>query len=100
MPKQRPEQEEELAEPAATCWLCERPLGERIQWHHPVPKSKKGRVTVPVHPICHRTIHKLFRNAELARVGADREALLANADLARFLDWLAGKPPDFDAPVR
>jgi len=22
------------------CWLCGRPLGQRIERHHPVPKSK------------------------------------------------------------
>ena len=82
------------------CWLCERPVGKRVQWHHAVPKSKRGRDTVPVHPICHRTIHALFTNAELARLGGAREPLLANEDMARFLKWIAGKPPDFHAPTR
>ena len=83
-----------------TCWLCERPFGRRIQWHHTVPKSKKGRSTVPVHPICHRTIHAHFTNAELARMDGDRAPLLANPDIAKFLRWLADKPPDFHAPTR
>ena len=83
-----------------TCWLCERPIGRRIQWHHTVPKSKKGRSTVPVHPICHRTIHAHFTNAELARMDGDRAPLLANPDIAKFLRWIADKPPDFHAPTR
>ncbi|TCD06915.1 HNH endonuclease [Erythrobacteraceae bacterium CFH 75059] len=82
------------------CWLCERPLGERVEWHHPVPRSKKGRKTVAIHPICHRTIHKLFTNAQLARIGDRRETLLENEELARFLAWLRTRPADFDAPVR
>lgn len=82
------------------CWLCERPLGERIEWHHPVPKSKKGRVTVPVHPICHRTIHANFTNAELARMGDQVEELRNYPALAKFLAWVANKPPDFHAPTR
>jgi hypothetical protein len=82
------------------CWLCRRPLGERVQLHHPVPKSKGGRVTVPLHPICHRTIHGHFTNAELARLGGDREALLAREPVAKFLAWVANKPPDFHAPTR
>ena len=82
------------------CWLCERPLGRKVQWHHPVPKSKKGRATVPVHPICHKTIHKVFSNTELARLGDDRKRMLANEDLARFCRWVADKPADFTAPVR
>ena len=81
------------------CWLCERPLATRIQWHHPVPKSKKGRETVPVHPICHKTIHKVFTNAELARFGGHRERLAAHREIADFLVWIANKPPDFHAPV-
>lgn len=58
------------AEPA-TCWLCERPRGSRVEWHHPLPKSRGGRATVPVHPICHRTIHTAASNAELAARAAD-----------------------------
>lgn len=83
-----------------TCWLCGRPLGSRVQQHHTVPKAKRGRETVPVHPICHWAIHANFTNAQLARFGADREALLVNEALARFVAWVADKPPDFHAPTR
>lgn len=82
------------------CWLCERPLGRRVQQHHTVPKSKKGRATVPVHPICHRAIHANFTNAQLARIGEDRAALLERDALAKFVEWVADKPPDFHAPTR
>jgi hypothetical protein len=83
-----------------TCALCERPLGARTEWHHLVPKSEGGRETAPVHPICHRTIHALVPNAELARAYADPATLRARDDLGRFLRWIADKPPDFRAPVR
>jgi len=79
------------------CWLCPRPLGSRIEWHHPVPRSRGGRETVPLHPICHRTLHATFSNAELARHGADVESLRAHAAIARFLHWIEGKPADFHA---
>ena len=82
------------------CWLCRRPLGRRVQQHHPVPKVKRGRETVPVHPICHRAIHANITNAELARSGGAREALLANHAVAKFVAWVADKPPDFHAPTR
>ena len=82
------------------CWLCGRLLGRRTQWHHPVPKSRKGRLTVPVHPICHRTIHANFSNAELARSGASPDGLRAHPDVVKFLEWIDGKPPDFHAPTR
>ncbi len=83
-----------------TCWLCERPIATRLQWHHTVPKAKKGRETVPVHPICHRTIHANFANAQLAKFGGSRDKLLENAAVAKFVDWVKDKPPDFHAPTR
>ncbi|MCE7795920.1 HNH endonuclease [Sphingobium sufflavum] len=82
---------------AAPCWLCRRPLGRRVEWHHPVPKSRGGRERVAVHPICHRTLHATFANAVLARSGADRDGLAADPAIARFLDWIADKPSDFHA---
>ena len=82
------------------CVLCGRPLGTRVEWHHLVPRSEGGRETAPVHPICHRTIHALVPNAELARVYADPAVLRGREDVQRFLRWIADKPPDFHAPVR
>lgn len=82
------------------CWLCGRPIANRIQWHHPVPKAKKGRGTVPVHPICHRTIHANFTNAQLARIGDDPDRLKEDETVAKFVAWIADKPPDFHAPTR
>jgi hypothetical protein len=86
--------------PDAACWLCGRPLGRRTEWHHPLPKSRGGRVTEPVHPICHRTLHASFTNVELARMAAKAEHPSARAEIQPFLHWIAGKPPDFHAPTR
>ena len=86
--------------PAETCALCGRPLGARVEWHHVVPKSEGGRDTVPLHPICHRTIHATASNADLARLYPTLEALREQPDMARFLAWIADKPPDFSAPTR
>jgi hypothetical protein len=82
------------------CWLCGRPLGRRVEKHHPQPKSRGGQLTVGVHPICHRTIHTLFSNVELARMQADGTPLASDPRMQRFLGWIAGKPPDFHAPTR
>lgn len=83
-----------------TCWLCGRPFETLIQWHHTVPKSKRGRETVPVHPICHKAIHTNYTNAELARIGDDPELVRAHPAVAKFVKWIASKPPDFHAPTR
>lgn len=80
-----------------TCWLCERSIGRKVEWHHPLPKSRGGRETVPVHPICHRMLHSTFDNATLARRGIDAEALRREPDIAKFVRWVADKPPDFHA---
>lgn len=82
------------------CWLCSRALGRRVEYHHPVPKSRGGRVTVPLHPLCHRTLHASLSNRELERIGAELALLREQPDIARFLAWVAKKPPDFHAPTR
>ena len=86
--------------PQQVCELCDRPLGARIEWHHVVPKSEGGRETVPLHPICHRTIHATASNADLARLYPTLQALRDREDIRRFVAWIADKPPDFHAPTR
>jgi hypothetical protein len=81
------------------CALCDRPLGRRIEWHHVVPKSRGGRETLPLHPICHRAIHANVSNKDLARLYPTLETLKAREDIAAFLKWIANKPPDFHAPT-
>lgn len=82
----------------APCWLCGRPTGKTIVWHHPVPKSRGGRDVVPMHPICQQTLIANFTNSELQRYGLDVESLLANPPVRKFVDWVANKDPDFTAP--
>ena len=81
------------------CWICSRPLGRRVEWHHPIPKSRGGRDKVGIHPICHRTLHARFSNAELQRIGDNVAELRRDPDIARFLAWIEGKPADFHAPT-
>ena len=88
-----------MSRAALTCWLCGRELGRKVEWHHPVPKSRGGRERVVLHPICHRTLHARFANAELARIGAQIDILRRDPDIAKFLRWIANRPPDFHAPT-
>jgi hypothetical protein len=90
---------EELASPpVAPCWLCGRPTGTTIVWHHPVPKSRGGRDVVPMHPVCQQTLITNFTNSELQRHGLDVDSLLADPAIRKFVDWVANKDPDFTAP--
>jgi len=82
------------------CALCGRPLGRRIEWHHVIPKSQRGRETAPLHPICHSAIHAAAGNKALARLYPTLDALRAHPEIAAFLRWVASKPPDFHAPTR
>lgn len=91
--------EEKPPEVAVPCWLCARPTGKTIIWHHPVPKSRGGRDVVPMHSICQQTLIANFSNSELQRHGTDVEALLANPNLRKFVDWVAKKDPDFTAAI-
>ena len=83
---------------AAICPLCGRaiPLSQRDA-HHLVPKSKGGRQTEFLHRVCHRQIHALLTETELAREYATVEALSAHRGLIAFVAWVQGKPDDFFA---
>ncbi|WP_324826686.1 hypothetical protein [Qipengyuania zhejiangensis] len=90
-------EEQEVPTEAVACWLCGRPTGKTIVWHHPVPKSRGGRDVVPMHPICQQTLVANFSNAELQRHGTDVDALLSYPNVRKFVDWVAKKEPDFMA---
>jgi len=81
------------------CWLCSRPLGRSVEYHHPIPKSRGGDWTVPIHPICHRTLHRTFSNAELGVFGDSIAAIRADPRIGRFLAWIGSKEPNFHAPT-
>lgn len=82
------------------CALCSRPLGHRVEQHHVVPKSEGGTWTVPLHPICHRTIHAFVANRDLVIGYPTMEHLRSRDDIQRYLKWIADKPRDFRAPTR
>lgn len=81
------------------CWLCGRPVGRDVVWHHPIPKSRGGRETVPMHPICQNMLTASFTNSELERHGMDAASLLDDPAVAKFVAWVAKKDPDFNAPL-
>ena len=50
-----------------------------------------------MHPICQQTLVANFTNSELQRHGTYVEAVLANPNMRKFVDWVAKKDPDFTA---
>lgn len=81
---------------SVVCPLCGRdiPPSQRDA-HHLVPKSKGGRQTTLMHRVCHRQIHAVLTEAELARQYATVEALLEHPELKAFVSWVKARPDDF-----
>ncbi len=81
------------------CPLCERPIpaAARQSQHHLVPKLKggKGGPTVLLHQICHNEIHATLTETELAREYNSIAALQAHPRLAKFIQWISKRPPEF-----
>lgn len=83
--------------PVQMCALCGREVpAELITLHHLKPKQKGGKAEhrVPLCKPCHKQLHALFSNAELAD-GHDRIEVLRQAPrLKPFLKWIRKQKPD------
>jgi len=81
------------------CPLCGRPIPREVRQslHHLVPRLKGGRTgpVVLLHQICHNEIHATLTEAELAREYNTVAALRRHPRLARFIAWVARRPPGF-----
>ena len=85
----------------AVCALCDRAIAPGLRdAHHLLPKSRGGTSTVLMHRACHKHIHALFTETQLARHYASVEALKAHPDMAKFIAWVKGKPDAFNPPAR
>lgn len=83
------------------CSLCAREIPSHLaEAHHLIPKSKGGKKTEFLHRICHRQIHALFTEAELASTFNTVDALLSNQEMRDFIDWIKKKPIDFQEGTR
>jgi hypothetical protein len=78
------------------CPICEReiPLEQRDA-HHLVPRSKGGKATEYLHRICHRQIHALFTETELAVQFNTAEAIRQHPQIQKFTQWVQTKPNAF-----
>jgi 5-methylcytosine-specific restriction endonuclease McrA len=72
------QQPEEFKQVELLCPICDRPIPDsQKDAHHFIPKSKGGKATEYLHRICHRQIHALFTETQLARELNTAEACLA-----------------------
>ena len=83
------------------CPLCDRkiPASQRDA-HHLTPKSRGGTETVVLHRICHRQIHALFTETELARQLNTVGLLQTHDEMIPFIKWIRTKPDDFFEKTR
>ncbi len=88
---------EKVPEAGQLCPLCGRELAEPANRHHLIPLSRggKGTTTVLLHQICHDKIHSVLTEAELKRSYHTLEALQQHEEIANFIRWVAGRPPEF-----
>jgi len=83
------------------CPLCSREIPKHLmEAHHLIPKSKGGVKTEFLHSICHRQIHALFSENELANHFNTVESLLSHPDFLKFISWVQTKPIDFKQGTR
>jgi hypothetical protein len=83
------------------CPLCDRAIPpDHTEAHHLVPKSKGGTQTQLIHSACHRQIHALISESDLATTFNTIEALKSHSELSKFISWIKKKPNDFKERVR
>jgi len=78
------------------CPICDRPIPDsQKDAHHLIPKSKGGKTTEYLHRICHRQIHALFTETELAMQFNTASALQQPPEMVKFIQWVKTKPNHF-----
>ena len=85
----------------ANCELCDRNC-PKLTEHHLIPRQetkrkKKKRAdlgpTIDICPPCHKQIHTLFTNKELASDLHSADLLRSHPAMIKFLDWIAKQDP-------
>ncbi len=85
------------------CPICGRDMidGPSVDRHHWVPRTEGGREMEPLHLVCHRMIHRLFSEKELASGYSDPAVLRDHPEIQRFVAWVRRQPPEYvDWPRR
>ena len=78
------------------CPICGRSIPEsQKDAHHLIPKSKGGKSFEYLHRICHKQIHALFKEYELAKILNTAESLRNHSDMQTFINWVKNKPDNF-----
>tara|TARA_Y100000588_G_scaffold210270_1_gene224191 strand:+ start:26490 stop:26858 length:369 start_codon:yes stop_codon:yes gene_type:complete len=79
------------------CPICDRDMiaGKSVDKHHFIPKLKKGKVTTLLHVICHRKLHSIFSEAEMAQYYNTPERCKEHPEVQKFIKWVSNKEPEY-----
>ena len=79
------------------CPICGRDMveGPSVDRHHWTPRSKGGREAALLHLICHRMIHRVFSEQELAANFRDPAVIRDHPQIKRFVAWVRRQPPEY-----
>lgn len=69
--------------------------GASVDKHHWVPRTEGGCAASHLHRICHRMVHRVFTEKELAVAYSDPEAIRDHPEIQRFVAWVRRKPPEY-----
>lgn len=94
------------------CALCKR-LAPGLTRHHLIPRTTHRRARMQRqhtrqerHSVillcrpCHKQIHAVLTETELARSYRSVDALMAHPDIAKFVQWVSRQPATGDVVVR
>lgn len=95
--EQAPAEGESAGAVPDACPICGRAMvdGASVDRHHWVPRTEGGREVATLHKICHRMLHRLFSERDLAVTYNNPEAIAAHPDIQAFVAWVRRKPADF-----
>lgn len=79
----------------AKCPICDRELGDAVDEHHLMPKTFKGKETVTLHKICHRKLHSVFTEREMANYYHTIGRLKEHTEIEKFIKWVRKKDIDY-----
>lgn len=97
-----------MQEAERICELCRR-AGTPLTRHHLLPQSRhnkarfrrqftreEGKTRIAMLcKACHSCVHSVLSEKELEQGYNTLEALAAHAEIAKFVEWVAGKPAGF-----
>ncbi|MEQ9488050.1 MAG: HNH endonuclease [Alphaproteobacteria bacterium] len=79
------------------CPICGRPMidGASVDRHHWIPKKEGGAEWSHLHRICHKKLHSLFSEKELAASFSTPKALQEQPDIRTFVSWVRKQPAEY-----